>query len=40
MAQQASWVCQEVRLDPIFTVAQQVGMTRAQFDQLPAESAP
>ncbi len=32
MAQQASWVSQEVRADPIFKVAQQVGMTRAQFD--------
>lgn len=32
MAQQASWVSQEVRLDPIFTVAKQVGMTRAEFD--------
>jgi protein-disulfide isomerase len=32
MAQQPSWVSQEVRPDPIFKVAQQVGMTRAQFD--------
>lgn len=32
MDQQASWVSQEVRLDPIFAVAQQVGMTRAEFD--------
>ena len=32
MAQQASWVSQDVRPDPIFKVAQQVGMTRAQFD--------
>lgn len=32
MAQQAAWVSQEVRPDPIFKVAQQVGMTRAQFD--------
>ena len=32
MAQQATWVSQEVRLDPIFKVAAQVGMTRAQFD--------
>ena len=32
MEQQAAWVSQEVRLDPIFAVAQQVGMTRAQFD--------
>lgn len=32
MEQQPAWVSQEVRLDPIFAVAQQVGMTRAQFD--------
>lgn len=32
MEQQASWVSQEVRLDPIFAVAKQVGMTRAEFD--------
>lgn len=32
MAQQPSWVSQEVRPDPIFNVARQVGMTRAQFD--------
>src|SRR5262245_33518664 len=32
MEQQASWVAQEVRLDPIFNVAAQVGMTRQQFD--------
>jgi protein-disulfide isomerase len=32
MVQQPSWVSQEVRPDPIFKVAQQVGMTRAQFD--------
>jgi len=32
MMQQASWVSQEVRLDPIYAVAKQVGMTRAQFD--------
>ena len=38
MAQQASWVSQEVRPDPIFKVAAQVGMTRAQFDTLPRES--
>ena len=38
MAQQASWVSQEVRPDPIFKVAAQVGMTRAQFDSLPRES--
>jgi protein-disulfide isomerase len=33
LAQQASWVSQEVRLDAIYKVAQQVGMSRAQFDQ-------
>jgi protein-disulfide isomerase len=32
MAQQSAWVSQEVRRDPIFKVASQVGMTRAQFD--------
>jgi protein-disulfide isomerase len=32
MAQQASWVSQEVRPEPIFQVASQVGMTRARFD--------
>lgn len=32
MMQQASWVSQEVRLDPIFAVAAQVGMKRAEFD--------
>lgn len=32
MAQQAAWVSQEVRPEPIFKVAAQVGMTRAQFD--------
>jgi protein-disulfide isomerase len=32
MAQQATWVSQEVRPDPIFKVAAQVGMSRAQFD--------
>jgi len=32
MEQQPSWVSQEVRLDPIFNVAAQVGMTRQQFD--------
>ena len=30
--QQPAWVSQEVRPDAIFAVAQQVGMTRAQFD--------
>ena len=32
MRQQATWVSQEVRPDPIFKVASQVGMTRTQFD--------
>jgi protein-disulfide isomerase len=32
MLQQSTWVSQEVRPDPIFKVAAQVGMTRAQFD--------
>ncbi len=32
MEQQPAWVSQEVRLDPIFAVATQVGMTRAQFE--------
>lgn len=32
LAQQASWVSQEVRLDAIYAVAQQVGVTRPQFD--------
>jgi protein-disulfide isomerase len=32
MKEQASWVSQEVRLDPIFAIAKQVGMTRAEFD--------
>ncbi|MEQ1652559.1 MAG: thioredoxin domain-containing protein, partial [Hyphomicrobium sp.] len=32
MEQQNAWVSQEVRMDPIFAVAQQVGMKRAEFD--------
>lgn len=32
MDQQSQWVSQEVRLDAVFKVAAQVGMTRAQFD--------
>lgn len=32
MQQQSAWVSQEVRPDAIFKVAQQVGMTRADFD--------
>ena len=30
--QQSAWVSQEVRRDPIFKIASQVGMTRAEFD--------
>jgi protein-disulfide isomerase len=32
LSQQAAWVSQEVRRDPIFKIAAQVGMTRAEFD--------
>ncbi|MGL4398089.1 MAG: thioredoxin domain-containing protein [Hyphomicrobium sp.] len=32
MEQQTAWVSQEVRLDPIFAVAEQVGMKRTEFD--------
>lgn len=32
LAQQSSWVSQEVRIDKIYAVAQQVGMKRSQFD--------
>ncbi|HML43482.1 MAG: DsbA family protein [Hyphomicrobium zavarzinii] len=32
MDQQNAWVSQEVRLEPIFAVAKQVGMTQSQFD--------
>ncbi len=32
LAQQPKWVSQEVRLDAIYSVASQVGMTRPQFD--------
>ncbi len=32
LQQQSSWVSQEVRLDAIYAVAQQVGISRAQFD--------
>lgn len=32
LAQQASWVSQEVRPDAIYRIAAQVGMTREQFD--------
>lgn len=39
MAQQPTWVSQEVRHDPIFKVAAQVGMTRAQFDACQQDKA-
>ena len=39
MAQQPAWVSQEVRLDPIFKVAQQVGITRAEFDACQQDKA-
>ena len=32
LRQQRRWVAQEVRLDAIYAVAAQTGMTRAQFD--------
>ena len=32
LAQQAAWVSQEVRLDPIYNVAKQVGLSRERFD--------
>ncbi len=32
LSQQASWVSQEVRLDPIYAVAKQVGLSRERFD--------
>ena len=32
LSQQSVWVSQEVRRDPIFKIASQVGMTRAEFD--------
>jgi protein-disulfide isomerase len=32
LTQQAAWVSQEVRRDPIFKIAAQAGLTRAQFD--------
>ncbi len=32
LGQQPSWVAQEVRLDPIYAVASQVGLSRAAFD--------
>lgn len=39
MMQQAAWVSQEVRLDPIFKITSQVGMTREQFDACFANQA-
>lgn len=33
LAQQPAWVSQEVRLDAIYNIAKQVGMTRARFDE-------
>jgi len=32
LSQQAQWVSQEVRLDPIYKIAAQVGTSRPQFD--------
>lgn len=32
LKQQARWVSQEVRTEPIFEIAKQVGVTRAQYD--------
>jgi protein-disulfide isomerase len=32
LEQQSSWVSQEVRLDPIYAVAKQVGLSRERFD--------
>lgn len=39
LMQQAKWVSQEVRLDAIYSVASQVGMTRAEFDACLANRA-
>ncbi len=39
LAQQRSWVSQEVRHDPIFKIAAQTGMTRATFDKCVANQA-
>jgi len=33
MAQQAAWVSQEVRLEPIFAVAKQAGLTQDEWDR-------
>lgn len=39
MLEQASWVSQEVRPDPIFEVAKNYGLTRARFDACRADEA-
>jgi len=39
MAQQAAWVSQEVRPDPIFEVAKSSGLTRAKFDACRTDEA-
>ena len=39
MAQQASWVSMEVRSEPIFKVAAQVGMTRERFEECRQDKA-
>jgi len=39
MREQARWVSQEVRLDPIYKVAAGVGMKRAQFDACQKDKA-
>ncbi|MGI9422055.1 MAG: DsbA family protein [Hyphomicrobiaceae bacterium] len=39
MRQQRSWVSQDVRRDPIFKVAQQVGLSRSRFDACFADKA-
>ena len=39
MAQQASWVSMEVRSEPIFKIASQVGLTRARFDECRQDKA-
>ena len=39
MRQQKQWVSQTVRREPIFKIARQVGMTRAQFDACYADKS-
>ncbi len=39
MRQQRQWVSQTVRREPIFKIARQVGMTRAQFDACYADKS-